>query len=63
MSTADIVRDGPVRITGTEEVRQNLDQALFEEDILHSLVSVEWIVAIGDIFHIEIPPAQVDRKM
>ena len=63
MSTADIIMDELVKITGTEEVRSNLDLALFEDDVLDSLGSVELIVALGDIFHIEISPAQVDRKM
>jgi len=63
MSTTDIILDELVKITGTEEVRSNLDLALFEDDILDSLGSVELIVALGEKFRIEISPAQVDRKM
>ena len=63
MSTAEIVLDELVKITGTEEVRGNLDLAIFEDDILDSLGSVELIVALGDIFHIDLSPAQVDRTM
>ena len=63
MPTAEIILDELVKITGTEEVRSNLDLALFEDDILDSLGSVELIVALGELFHIEISPAQVDRQM
>jgi D-alanine--poly(phosphoribitol) ligase subunit 2 len=63
MSTADIVLDELVKITGTEEVRQNLDLELFEQDLLDSLGAVELVVALGEAFQIELTPAQVDRKM
>jgi D-alanine--poly(phosphoribitol) ligase subunit 2 len=63
MSTQDIVLNELAKISEMEEVRQNLDLALFDEDILDSLGMVELIVALGDIFHLDITPAQVDRKM
>jgi D-alanine--poly(phosphoribitol) ligase subunit 2 len=63
MQAADIVLDELVKITGTEEVRTNLDLALFEENILDSLGVVELIVALGETLNINITPAQVDRKM
>jgi D-alanine--poly(phosphoribitol) ligase subunit 2 len=63
MSPADIVIDELVKITGTEEVRKNLDLALFDEDVLDSLGAVELVVALGEAFHIELSPALVDRKM
>lgn len=63
MQPADIILDELVKITGTEEVRSNLDVALFEEDILDSLGVVELIVALGEALNIDITPAQVDRKM
>jgi len=62
MSTADIVLEELVRITGTEEVRKNPDLELFEEDLLDSLGAVELVVALGEAFHIDLSPAQVDRK-
>jgi D-alanine--poly(phosphoribitol) ligase subunit 2 len=62
MSTAEIVLDELVRITGTDEVRNQLDLALFEEQMLDSLGAIELIVALGDLFHIELTPATVDRK-
>jgi D-alanine--poly(phosphoribitol) ligase subunit 2 len=55
--------DELVKITGTEEVRTNLELALFEENILDSLGVVELIVALGEALNINITPAQVDRKM
>ena len=63
MQAADIVLDELVKITGTEEVRTNLELALFEENILDSLGVVELIVALGETLNINITPAQVDRKM
>jgi D-alanine--poly(phosphoribitol) ligase subunit 2 len=63
MPTADIVLKELAKIVGTDEVAQNLDLALFEEDILDSLGTVELIVALGDVFNIELTPAMVDRKM
>ena len=63
MQAADIVLDELVKITGTEEVRTNLELALFEENILDSLGVVELIVALGEALNINITPAQVDRKM
>jgi D-alanine--poly(phosphoribitol) ligase subunit 2 len=63
MSTQDIVLDELVKISEMEEVRQDLDLALFDEDILDSLGMVELIVALGEVFHLDITPAQVDRKM
>jgi D-alanine--poly(phosphoribitol) ligase subunit 2 len=63
MKTADIVLDELAKITGTDEVRQNLDLLLFEENYLDSLGTVELIVGLGDIFSINLTPAMVDRKM
>jgi len=62
MPIADIVLDELVKITGTEEVRKNPDLALFDEDVLDSLGAVELVVALGEAFHIDLSPAQVDRK-
>jgi D-alanine--poly(phosphoribitol) ligase subunit 2 len=61
MSTTDIVLDELARITESEEVRQDLDLELFDEDVLDSLGLVELIVALGERFHLDISPAQVDR--
>jgi D-alanine--poly(phosphoribitol) ligase subunit 2 len=63
MSTQELVLNELAKISETEEVRQNLDLALFDEDVLDSLGMVELIVALGEIFQLDITPAQVDRKM
>jgi len=63
MSTAEIVLEELVKITGTDEVRKDIDLSLFDEDVLDSLGSVELIVALGEAFHLDLSPAQVDRKM
>jgi D-alanine--poly(phosphoribitol) ligase subunit 2 len=63
MSTQDIVLNELAKISETEDVRQNLDLALFDEDVLDSLGMVELIVALGETFNLDITPAQVDRKM
>jgi D-alanine--poly(phosphoribitol) ligase subunit 2 len=62
MSTADMVLDELIKITGTDEVRQNLDLLLFDEDVLDSLGAVELVVALGEAFNLDLSPAQVDRK-
>ena len=63
MSTSDIVLAELAKITETDDVRQNLDLALFDEAVLDSLGMVELIVALGELFHLDISPAQVDRQM
>ena len=62
MTTSEIILDELEKVTGTDEVRQNLDLALFEEQILDSLGTVELIVALGDTFKIDLTPGMVDRK-
>lgn len=49
-------------IAGTDQVRQDLDLALFEQHILDSLAMVELIVALSEQFGVEIAPAEIDRE-
>ena len=63
MTTQEIILDELEKVTGTDEVRKNLDLALFDEQILDSLGTVELIVSLGDMFHIDLTPGMVDRKM
>ena len=63
MTTQDIILDELEKVTGTDEVRKDLDLALFDEQILDSLGTVELIVSLGDMFHIDLTPGMVDRKM
>jgi D-alanine--poly(phosphoribitol) ligase subunit 2 len=50
------------RVTGTDQVRRNLDLALFDLDILDSLGTVELIVALSEKFGVEISPAEIERQ-
>ena len=50
------------RITGTDQVRRDLDLALFERGILDSLGMVELIIALSEELDIEISPAEIERE-
>ncbi|MCL4529697.1 MAG: D-alanine--poly(phosphoribitol) ligase subunit DltC [Chloroflexi bacterium] len=50
-------------ITGTDEVRKNLDLDLFGEKVLDSLGTVELILALSEDFSIEVTPGQIDREL
>lgn len=49
------------KITGTDEIRNNLDLPLFEKNILDSLGLVQLIVELSEAFSIKITPAEVER--
>ncbi len=63
MSITELVLDELAKTSGNEEVRKNLDLALYDNNILDSLATVELVVAFGDTLQINLTPAQVDRKM
>jgi D-alanine--poly(phosphoribitol) ligase subunit 2 len=46
-------------VAETEEVKTNLDLALYDLQILDSMKTVELIVALGGEFGIEISPAKL----
>ena len=48
-------------ISGTDEVRKDLDLDLYGEKILDSFGTVELIVSLSDELGIELSPGQVDR--
>ncbi len=48
-------------ITGTGEIRNNLDLSLFDEYVLDSLGLVQLIVSLSETFAIKIAPAEVER--
>ncbi len=50
------------RITGTDQVRRDLDVALFEQGLLDSLGMVELILALSEELSIEISPAEIERE-
>jgi D-alanine--poly(phosphoribitol) ligase subunit 2 len=49
-------------VAETEEVKTNLDLALYDLQILDSMKTVELIVALGGEFGIEISPAEFERE-
>ncbi len=49
------------RITGTDQVRRDLDVALFDQGLLDSLGMVELIVALSEELSIDISPAEIER--
>jgi D-alanine--poly(phosphoribitol) ligase subunit 2 len=62
MATSTDVLNILERVTGTDQVRRNLDLALFDLDILDSLGTVELIVALSEKFGVEISPAEIERQ-
>ncbi len=63
MSIEDIILQELENITGTDEVRKNLDLELFGEKVLDSLGTVELILALSAAFEIEVTPGQIDREL
>jgi D-alanine--poly(phosphoribitol) ligase subunit 2 len=49
-------------VAETEEVKTNLNLALYDLQILDSMKTVELIVALGGEFGIEISPAEFERE-
>ena len=48
-----------IKLTGFEELKENLNVDLIEEDILDSLAFIELISSLEEEFDIEIQPTQV----
>ncbi len=49
-------------ITGTDEVKNNLDIDIFAENLLDSLGTIQLLVELEDHFQISIPVSEFDRK-
>ena len=49
-------------VAETDEVRSNLDLALYDLQILDSMKTVELIVALGREVGVEVSPAEFDRE-
>ncbi len=62
MSAKDIVLRELEKITGTDQVRLDLDLPLFDEDLLNSLGTMELIVALTEQLGISLSPAEIDRQ-
>lgn len=63
MSVSETILNELEKVTGTDQVRKDLNLDLFGEKILDSFGTVELIVALSDAFNIEIPPSQIDRDL
>ncbi len=50
------------RITGTDQVRRDLDVALFDQGLLDSLGMVELILALSEELGVDISPAEIERE-
>jgi D-alanine--poly(phosphoribitol) ligase subunit 2 len=50
-------------ICGTDEVRTNPDLALYEREVLDSMKTVEFIVAIEEEFGLHVSPAELERQI
>jgi D-alanine--poly(phosphoribitol) ligase subunit 2 len=50
-----------VSVTETEEVRSNLDLALYDTHVLDSMQTVQLMVAFEEEFGVHVSPAEFDR--
>ena len=62
MSTTNQILDVLAAVTETDEVRTQLDLALYDLQVLDSMKTVELIVALGREVGVEISPAEFDRE-
>lgn len=49
-------------VTGTDEIREDLDLDLFEAGLLDSLGIIEVLLKIEDIFDIKLQPTDLERS-
>ena len=63
MSVSETILNELEKVTGTDQVRKDLNLDLFGEKVLDSFGTVELIVALSQAFDIEIPPSQIDRDL
>lgn len=60
--TTGKVLDVLAEVAETDEVRTNLDLALYDLQILDSMKTVQLIVALGQEMGVEISPAEFERE-
>ena len=58
----DNVLDILEEVTGTDEIREDLDLDLFEAGLLDSLGIIEVLLKIEEIFEIKLQPTDLERK-
>ncbi len=49
-------------VTGTDEIRDDLDLDLFESGLLDSLGIIEVLLKIEEVFRIKLQPTDLERK-
>ncbi|MBE6055217.1 MAG: D-alanine--poly(phosphoribitol) ligase subunit DltC [Clostridium sartagoforme] len=49
-------------VTGTDEIREDLDLDLFEAGLLDSLGIIEVLLKIEEVFNIKLQPTDLERK-
>jgi D-alanine--poly(phosphoribitol) ligase subunit 2 len=62
MSPNEIILQELEKITGTDQVKRNLDLPLYDEDLLDSLSTMELVVSLSEQLGISISPAEIDRQ-
>ena len=60
---ADKVLDLLVTVTGTEEVRTNLDLPVYDYQVLDSMKTVELMLALEEELDVKVSPAEFEREM
>jgi len=63
MSVSETILNELEKVTGTDQVRKDLNLDLFGEKVLDSFGTVELIVALSDAFNIEVSPSEIDREL
>lgn len=58
----DKVLDIFEEVTGTDEIREDLDLDLFEAGLLDSLGIIEVLLKIEEVFNIKLQPTDLERK-
>ena len=54
------IREIIIKLTGVNELKENIDIDLIENEVLDSLAFIELITTLEETFNIEIQPTQVD---
>lgn len=58
----DTVLDVLEEITGTDEVKQNLDVNLFDEGLMDSMATVQLLVELEGQLDVQVPVSEFDRE-
>ncbi|MCO6017236.1 D-alanine--poly(phosphoribitol) ligase subunit DltC [Carnobacterium divergens] len=61
MNTKEEVLDLLEELTGTDEVKENLEMNLFDEGVLDSLGTVQLLIEVEARFGVSVPVSEFDR--